>query len=134
MRKFYLFAAIVFLGCLLIIETASSGQSKSISGIYSDLHYNDEGGDLLGMELFIFPSGPGPELKYSVLVQISEGGAPVAALVPLIVKGTTITFNLPPSHVYANIGFSGKLVGDELLIRWSTGTEQRLKRGKSYWQ
>ena len=63
-----------------------------VSGVYSDLHYNSEGGDLLGMELLIIPSDPS---GYRAFVQIAEGGAPFAVIVPLLVDGSRVEFTLP---------------------------------------
>ena len=107
---------------------------KRITGIYSNLAYNEEGGDLLGMELLILPSGHDPETAYSVFVQIAESGAPFLVVVPLKVTGTKIEFTLPPSGAYSGAHFVGTFKGGELVVRWSQGTEEHLKHGKSYWQ
>lgn len=121
--------------CLLASATfAAEPQTKRITGIYSNLSYNAEGGDLLGMELLIIPSGHGPEVAYSVFVQIAEGGAPFSVVVPLKVTGNKIEFNLPSGGVYSGEHFVGMFKGSELVVRWSQGTEEHLKHGKSYWQ
>jgi hypothetical protein len=134
MLKPYIFAALLFSIILVRIPTAFSQTTNPVSGIYSNMRYNTEGGDLLGMELFIFPSGSGPDLKYSALIQIAEGGAPFAALVLLVVKAETIEITLPSGKQYSKERFTGKFVDGGLVIRWSNGTEEHLKRGKSYWQ
>jgi hypothetical protein len=107
---------------------------KHITGIYSNLSYSKESGDLLGMELLIVPSGRGPETAYSVFVQIAEGGAPFSAVVPLTVTDTKIEFALPRGGAYSGEHFVGTFKGGELVVRWSQGTEEHLRRGKSYWQ
>ena len=107
---------------------------KRITDIYSNLSYNKDGGDLLGMELLILPSGHGPEPAYSVFVQIAEGGTPFSVVVPLKVTGTKIEFTLPPGGAYSDEHFEGTFKGIELVVRWSQGTEEHLKNGKSYWQ
>jgi hypothetical protein len=134
MRKSYLSVVLLVMIQLVSVPMVFSQTTKYVSGIYSNLRYNVEGGDLLGMELLIFPSGSGPELNYLALIQIAEGGAPFAVLVPVIIKANTIEFTLPSGRLYSNERFSGKFVGNELIIQWSNGTEERLKRGKSYWQ
>lgn len=134
MLKFCKFAVLFLAIIFVCIPVAFSQTANPISGIYSNINYNTEGGDLLGMELFIFPSNTGPQLKYLVLVQIAEGGAPFAALVPLIIKDKTIEFTLPSGKHHSKERFTGKFVDGVLVIHWSSGTEEHLKRGKSYWQ
>lgn len=82
------------------------------------------------MELLIIPS----EDDYSVFVQIAEGGAPFTVVVPLKVAGTKIEFTLPPGGTYSKEHFVGIFKSGELIVRWSQGTEEHLKHGKSYWQ
>jgi len=121
--------------CLLALPAlAAEPQAKRITGIYSNLTYNQESGDLLGMELLVVPSRQNQEAAYSVFVQISEGGAPFTAVVPLKVTGTNIEFTLPPGSTYPGERFVGTFKGDELLVRWSQGTVEHLKHGNSYWQ
>jgi hypothetical protein len=121
--------------CLLTsISFAAEPQMKRITGIYSNLSYNKDGGDLLGMELLILPCGHGTEPAYSVFVQIAEGGAPFSVVVPLKVTGTKIEFTLPLGGAYSGEHFVGTFKGIELVVRWSQGTEEHLKHGKSYWQ
>jgi len=121
--------------CLLAsLSFAGEPEVKRLTGIYSNLSYNAEGGDLLGMELLILPSGHGPEPAYSVFVQIAEGGAPFSVVTPLKVTGTKIEFTLPPGGAYSGEHFVGTFKGVELVVRWSQGTEEHLKHGKSYWQ
>jgi hypothetical protein len=134
MLKPHSFVALLLAIIFVSISVAFSQTTNRISGIYSNIYYNTEGGDLLGMELFIFPSGTDPQLEYLALIQIAEGGAPFAVLVPLIMKSKTIEFTLPSGKQYSKEHFTGKFVDGYLVIRWSNGTEEHLKRGKSYWQ
>jgi hypothetical protein len=119
--------------CALEVSAAEK-PAQRIIGIYSDLDYNDEGGDLLGMELIIIPSGGSDLATYSIFVQIAEGGAPYVALVTAHVKGKRIEFTLPPGEPYGKEHFVGEFKGIELTVHWSGGTVEHLKRGKSYWQ
>jgi len=86
------------------------------------------------MELLILPGRNGPNGGYTVFVQISEGGAPFTAIVPLKVSDASIEFTLPAGSNYSGMHFAGAFKGSELVVKWSSGTEEHLKRGKSYWQ
>jgi hypothetical protein len=126
---------IIALLCTLLLAFSVHGaQEQRITGIYSNLYYNVEGGDLLGMELLILPSGSVPEPAFSAFVQIAGGGAPFSAIVPLNVSGKKIEFTLPTGGIYDRQHFEGTLSNTELTVRWSQGTVEHLKRGKSYWQ
>ena len=117
---------------LLVAVTSVSAQPSlhKLSGIYSDLQYNAEAGDLNGMELLIVPQESG----WRAFVQISEGGAPYIAIVPLTVKGNQIAFMLPPGGAYSGMPLVGTIIGTEILVRWSNGQIDHLRHGKSYWQ
>lgn len=130
MRTFCL----VLLCFLSTLAFADQPQAKRITGIYSNLSYNNESGDLSGMEIIILPSRHGPDGGYSAFVQISEGGAPSTAIVPLKVTGANIDFTLPADSEYPGEHLVGNFKGVELILKWSSGNEEHLKRGKSYWQ
>lgn len=101
-----------------------------IAGIYSDLHYSQEGGDLLGMELLVVPTESG----YAAFVQIAEGGAPYTAMTPVGIAGTHVSFELPPGGAYGGVRFTGEWNGSSLVVTWPAGDVETLRRGKSYWQ
>jgi len=126
--------SIVVAFALALVATTASYAQEIRSGVYSNLAYNSQSGDLSGTEIFIFPSGPGPTRKYSALVQISEGGAPIAALVPVVLRGASIELTMPAGGVYDGERFVGTFSGDTLLLKWSSGQQERLRRGRSYWQ
>ncbi|WKE66661.1 hypothetical protein PVT67_05295 [Gallaecimonas kandeliae] len=111
---------------------ANAKDLPRISGIYSNLEYNEEGGDFLGMEVFIFPSGG--EGAYKALVQIAEGGFPFSALVSVKVAGLQVEFTLPKGGEYSGVHFSGSIRKNELILLENQGSKEHLKRGKSYWQ
>lgn len=116
----------------------ASEQKVRITGIYSDLYYNREDGDLGGTELFIVGAG---ELGYAAFIQIWEGGTTMPVVVPVQVNGDKVTFSVPaPSlgegqyqgHITQN-GFVGswrhRLAGGGF-----TEDPIHLRRKKSYWQ
>ncbi|MFI4939940.1 MAG: hypothetical protein ACHP7O_06315 [Burkholderiales bacterium] len=123
-----------FLLTLTFGSLAAGQRIAGLTGIYSNLAYNKEGGDLLGMELMIIPSAEGAESTYTVFVQFAEGSAPFAAVVPLKVSGTKIEFEFPAASPYPGEHVVGAFTGKELVVRWSNGSIEHLKRGKSYWQ
>lgn|GEM_PF-1204922 len=112
-------------------QSARAPAAKTkITGVYSNLRYNLEGGDLLGMELIVVPS----EAGYIAFVQIAEGGTPYTAVVPIVVAGQRISFMLPPGGAYGGTRFDGDLKEASLVLHSPTGVDETLKRGRSYWQ
>ena len=105
-----------------------------VSGIYSDLLFNVEGGDLSGMEVLIVPAESGAGLRWRAFVQIAEGGAPYCAVVSLTVSGSKLEFTLPPGDAYVGMHFSGTISNDEIRLLTPSGQVEHLRRGKSYWQ
>ena len=103
-----------------------------VTGTFSNLRYNSEGGDLSGLEILIIPA-PGDTVGYVALVQLAEGGAPYSALVPVTVIGTHIKFAFSKDGPYNGMKFSGTISATELTGTWSTGNREVLKRRRSYW-
>jgi len=126
---------VVAVGLLLFSALAPALSAPQVHprvpGVYSDLHYNSEGGDLLGMELLIIPSDPS---GYRAFVQIAEGGAPFAVIVPLLVDGSRVEFTLPAGSAYSGEHFIGTLSSTKLVLRWGQGQQETLLRSKSYWR
>jgi hypothetical protein len=116
--------------CTMATNAGSAAQT-SMSGIYSDLHYNSEGGDLLGMELLILP---GEGAGWTVVAQIAEGGAPCVSVASLRVTGRNVEFVLPKGGQCGEVHFRGKLIGQDIQLSHDSGSIEYLKRGKSYWQ
>ena len=131
---------IIFFASILLSMTAFAAQDAPVhvTGMYSDLYYNEEGGDLLGMEVFIFRSKDG----YQALVQIAQGELPTATLVTLEVNGANIRFTMPAGgYGDSSATFSGTVSAQGIKGRWSDGQlstlgtkDEILKRGKSYWE
>jgi hypothetical protein len=129
MKKIFL-ASIL---CLLYLTFIANADDEMINGIYSNMSYNQEAGDLIGVEIFIFPSKTG----HFAFVQIAEGGFPYAALIPVKLDGDKIEFLLPNDGVYAGGKFIG-IVKNGYIDGKFEGTmhseKLKLKKGKSYWQ
>ena len=123
---------------VLVLSTAGtnagSAEPTPLSGIYSNLRYNSEGGDLLGMELLILPGKESAAPVWTVVAQVAEGGAPCVSIASLRVAGADIEFTLPRDGECGELHFRGKLIGGSLRLWWDSGSIENLKRGKSYWQ
>jgi len=109
-----------------------------VTGIYSNLYYNQEGGDLLGTEIFIVSAQEG---GYFAFFQSWAGGTAVPVVVPVQVDGNKVTFAIPaPSLGEGNYegrisgtGFDGKFRYP--LASGGFGEEPiHLKRKPSFWQ
>ncbi len=119
--------------CAVAVLSLMSSFAKNkirITGIYSDMAYNHEGGDLLGQEIFIVATKKG----YFVIFQYSEGEPNVPVIIPADIKGAEISFIIP-GDVDPRGMFRGT-IGDEGLKGEFSGNNQRvfLKRKNSYWQ
>ena len=67
-----------------------------ITGIYSDLTYNQEGGDLLGTELFIVNA---QENGFFAFFQNWQGGTTPPVVVPVQVDGDRVTLRDPCTFI-----------------------------------
>jgi hypothetical protein len=121
---------------LLALVVASSAAAAPASkqpkptGMFSDMQYNDEGGDLLGTEVFITYAHDG----YFVVYQSSEGEPITPVVVPTTISGTSITFVVPKTADPRG-SFSGTIGAKELTGSFSGSKEiVHLKRKASYWQ
>lgn len=136
MRHWVGSVALVF---LLASSAVAQDAKQHVTGIYSDLYYNKEAGDLLGMELLVVPGPSTTAPDYTVFVQIAEGGAPYTAVVPFIVQGSHIEFTLPTGDPsYSGMHFVGVLTKSAVVLHLEKGNEkgeeESLGRGKSCWQ
>ena len=122
---------IVLLLTLSPISTKLLAQSTPIqdTGTFSNMYYSEEGGDAIGEEIRILKGG----VSYWVLFQYAEGPIYPPVLVQAVVKGSKISFKLPPS--YEGFGeFSGTIHKSFLVGKFSEQPKPiKLKRGKSYW-
>lgn len=125
---------------IALTATFSFGQSKRqsppkpfrVTGTYSNMNYNTEGGDVLGDEVRIVYTRNG----YQGVVQFAEGEPEELVIVTVEVVGTRISFSVPESSPYAG-HFSGTIENGILKgeFHFKTGGVDRveLKKGKSYW-
>jgi len=127
--------------CLMLLalgitsSAAAAPDSKQAkpkpTGMFSDMQYNNEGGDLLGTEVFITYAHDG----YFVVYQSSEGEPITPVVVPATISGTSITFVVPKTADPRGSFFSGTIGAKELTGSFSGSKEIiHLKRKASYWQ
>ena len=111
--------------------TKAENQNKNINitGIYSDMYYNKEGGDVLGSEIFLLYSAKG----YFIVYQYSEGEPSVPLITEAKVKDLTIEFTIQGTGNY-NGTFKGNITREGLKGKFENGYELNLKRKTSYWQ
>lgn len=96
----------------------------------SNMAYNREGGDVLGIEVFIVHSNRG----YFAVYQSSEGEPAPPVVIPVKLTGTSVSFEVPPS-VDARGNFTGTIDAKGLAGSFSgSGEKVRLERKASYWQ
>jgi len=124
-------SALLSLILAFVVLSAFSTQRKpfknQVTGIYSNMIYVEEAGDVVGMEIFVVASSGG----YHAVVQIAEGAPEEPFVVNVEVKGSDIEFVAPSilgkykGRVSAK-GLAGKFENEESV--------SFLKRRNSYWQ
>lgn len=118
-------------GLMLFATSCFAGKpaSVSVTGIFSSLKFNEEGGDLLGEEFFVFfASG------YHVLYQEAMGETSTSSLAFSDVKDNAITFTVQDRDGQKNT-FRGKITKDALVGSWNGSKDvTSFKRKNSYWQ
>jgi hypothetical protein len=118
-----------FIASVACAQQAVSQRPK-ITGMYSDMSYNSEGGDILGIEVFLVYSRDG----YRVIYQSSEGEPASPIVIPAKVKGNSISFSLP-SSTDPRGDFTGIVEPTEMVGTFSgNGETVHLPRRSSYWQ
>lgn len=123
----------VLAACAISAQVHAATTTK-ITGVYSDLHYIEESGDLLGTEVFIVFGGSS---GYYAYLQCAEGGPSKPVVVAATVHGNEVELaphNEPNTHC-PNSKFKGKVSRQGLEGKFE-GTDYPglLKRKRSYWQ
>ena len=114
---------------LLTITSSAGTRGPRVTGIYSDMRYIDEAGDVVGTEVFVVYSAEG----YYAVIQVAEGKPSVPTVVPMTVDGARVSFSLPGEQ--GGGLFRGQVTDSSLSGRFADGRAPwDLKRGKSYWQ
>jgi hypothetical protein len=111
-----------YLLMFLVVASAVAVKPKAtkITGIFSNMYYLEQAGDLLGEEAHIVYSSNG----YYILFQQSIGEPGIPVLTPLRVTGTRISFTLPDSTVEYHGVFTGEIKGDSLIGFFTISSEK----------
>jgi alkylation response protein AidB-like acyl-CoA dehydrogenase len=129
-RMIHVCLMLLTLGVASAVTAPASSKQPKPTGMFSDMEYNDEGGDLLGTEVFITYAHDG----YFVVYQSSEGEPITPVVVPATISGTSIKFVVPEAADPRG-SFSGTIGAKELIGSFSGSKEIiHLKRKASYWQ
>ena len=113
----------------------TAGKDRSVprlTGTYSDIRYNVQGGDVLGTEIKIVNTRKG----FQGVIQFAEGAPEELVVVDIQIKNNTVSFVVPEPSPYAG-EFTGT-ISDGILrgeFRYKSGGSNKveLKKGKSYW-
>jgi hypothetical protein len=139
MRQMQLTIAMALIASCLHAGTAARRPHPvpkvQVSGTYTDIEFNEEGGDLLGMEVKIVPIGG----RYQAAVLVSEGSPRPMVLVDVTVAAQEVRFHMPQSRRETDDSWSfrgtvsaGALDG---IITYASGVKEhvRLARRCGYW-
>ena len=131
MRKTIVIALVVLTGAMTKAGAAPAEHVR-VTGTYSNLEYNEEAGDLVGVEVKIVPVSGG-RLQPAVLV--SEGEPAPMFLVDVRVSGSTVTFTVPGGEEGRTFQGSISAKGLKGTITYASGVKQvvTLPRRCGYW-
>lgn len=127
--------------CLLLLAfSASTAQQRPrITGFFTDMHYIEQSGDVLGTEVWIVYGG-GEE--YYAAVQMAEGSPTPPMVVPVQVSGSRVRFmtrqplrdhdGKPAPDLVTQ--FDGTITRDGLSLSINNSQPHLLNRRASYWQ
>lgn len=124
---------ITILVLLLASNMAWSATKTKVTGLFTDMHYISEAGDVLGTEIFIIYSNSG----YYAVMQCAEGAPSKPVVVSASIKGNEVKLephNDTSSHC-PMATFIGQITPNGLRGKFE-GTDYSglLKRQRSYWQ
>lgn len=120
----------VFFLCLCLCSAVFAEPSKP-AGLFSNMAYDQESGDVEGFEFFFVYSKSG----YYVFYQYSNGEPEEPKLVPLNIRGNDFEFTITGGGEFSGT-FVGKFTvnGVQGYFKNSPKVTIKLKRGRSYWQ
>ncbi len=116
--------------CLVAsLSIAASPAKPRVTGLFSNMHWVEEAGDVYGYEVLIVSTGD----AYFATFQEAQGRPDRPVVVSVCVSGTSIEFEIPDSDGPRK--FRGT-VSAKALVGGFQGSAEKLvlQRGKSYWQ
>lgn len=133
-KRFGRWVAVVGVVLLLGAPSPAGAAEKRdrVTGLFSDMHWVEEAGDVVGTEVLISYSS-GMKGHYWAYVQVAEGSPSPPVLVEATVSGDRVEFTLPGSKGLGH--FVGKVTAKALVGKFdSSEAVVTLPRRKSYWQ
>jgi hypothetical protein len=123
---------VVGTACTAMVFCLNLDASKRITGIYTNMEFHPESGDVVGAEIFLVRSGMGDFVTF----QISEGAPFPPVVVPARINEQRISFELPEGNRPLSGVFEGEIGNDAIRGNFAgTGFDLFvLKKKKSYWQ
>ena len=108
------------------------GKKTRVTGLFSDMCWHEEAGDVVGTEILVSYSTDGTQGSYWAYVQMAEGVPGIPVLVKASVTGDRIEFTLPK---VMGGRFSGHITEKDLVGKFEAFSDKTtLPRRKSYWQ
>lgn len=127
----------IYFFLISILSNAAELPANSLTGIYSDISFNKESGDLLGSEIFLMRGNN----EFFVVFQSAQGVPSTPVLVTAKIKGNKLSFQLPKNdNAYSGL-FEAVLYRDRLEGFFGDGQlapngkkKFILRKRMSYWQ
>src|SRR3982751_6577691 len=102
----------------------------AVVGMYTDMRYIEEAGDVLGTEVFLVRANGG----WYAVVQCAGGEPAKPVVVPARVTELRVAFTLPPRLPECGAEFTGQVTRAGLRGRFrGESTDRWLPRRASYW-
>jgi hypothetical protein len=115
-----------------IINNDVMASDIQYTGTFSSIEYNQEGGDLLGVEIRIVYTRNG----YQSTLQIAEGGVSELIIVKPLIENNRIKFTIHEPKLYEGV-FIGIINSKKIkgVLKYKDGGELEINipRKKSYW-
>lgn len=106
-----------------------SAQNLILRGIYSNLAFSPESGDLNGFEITVLPQANGTQIVF----QCSQGAPSSPVLVAVQENGRTISFAVNQEDSACNGSYTGEITSGGLLLRGPEAQKALLSSRVSYW-
>lgn len=121
-------------GLMFTSMTLAAESARRITGLYSDMWYLTGKQQIVGTEIFILQNQRG----YIAMVQCAQGVAGTPLIVPLTLKGNSVTLEIPAraDSLCCPGRFAGTIVEKQLRGQFDgcNGGLLVLLRKNSYWQ
>jgi hypothetical protein len=117
---------------LIATAAVEAQRPNNVTGTYTSLRFNQDGGDLLGQEVRIVFTRNG----YRGVLQFAEGDAGDLIIVNVTIDGNKVRFVIPDASGYGG-EFNGTFQEGAIrgTFKFKSGGEETvlLRKGKSYW-